>query len=90
MATNSGAPTIDADQEQPAAAVDHGASGSHPKDKPGKHATTRRKKVLVISTVMVVVISCAYFAWNAFGYEDTDDAQVETPSVPTAIPSVNS
>ena len=31
---------------------------------------------------MVVVIAAGYFAWNAFRYEDTDDAQVDGHVMP--------
>jgi membrane fusion protein (multidrug efflux system) len=78
MAKNDGTPTIDADQEQTVAA----ASGSQSKDKPGEQSTTRHKKILVISAAVVAVIAGSCFAWNAFRYEDTDDAQVDGHVMP--------
>jgi membrane fusion protein (multidrug efflux system) len=78
MANNDGTPIIDAYQEQTVATV----SGSQSKDKPSKHSTTRHKKILVISVAMVAVIAGSYFAWNAFRYEDTDDAQVDGHVMP--------
>jgi hypothetical protein len=50
-------------------------AGSPSKERTDKPSTCRRKKALVISAVIVVAIVAAYFAWNAFRYEDTDDAQ---------------
>ena len=78
MAKNDGTPTIDADQEKTVAA----ASGSQSKDKLGEQSTTRHKKILVISAAVVAVIAGSYFAWNAFRYEDTDDAQVDGHVMP--------
>ena len=57
--------------------VDQETPGSPSKESPGKHATTRGKRVLGISAAIVVAIAGSYFAWNAFHYEDTDDAQVD-------------
>lgn len=53
-----------------------------PKESSGKTASSGRKKVLVISAAVVVVIAAAFFAWNAFRYEDTDDAQVDGHVMP--------
>lgn len=77
MPNENGTRTIDADDKQTVALVDHETPGSPSKESPGKHATTRSKIVLMISAAMVVVIAGSYFAWNAFRYEDTDDAQVD-------------
>jgi membrane fusion protein (multidrug efflux system) len=77
MANNNGTPAIDADQDQTVAA----ASSSQSKDKPGKQSTTP-KKILLIAVATVVVIAGSYFAWNAFLYEDTDDAQVDGHVMP--------
>ena len=69
--------TIDADEKQTVALVDHETPGSPSKETPVKNATTRSKRVLVISASIVVAIAGGYFAWNAFRYEDTDDAQID-------------
>ena len=79
---NDGAQSIDADQEQTVAVVDHEVPGSQSKDKPGKASKTSRKKILIISGAIVAVIAGACFAWNAFRYEDTDDAQVDGHVMP--------
>ena len=77
MPTENGTRTIDADQNQTVALVDRETPGSPSKESPGKHATTRGKRVLGISAAIVVAIAGSYFAWNALRYEDTDDAQIE-------------
>ena len=82
MPNENGTQTIDADEKQTVTLVDHETPGSPSKEKPGKHSTTRRKRVLVISAAMVVAIAGGYFAWNAFRYEDTDDAQVDGHVMP--------
>jgi membrane fusion protein, multidrug efflux system len=77
MPHENGTQTIDTDEKQTVALVDHETPGSPSKKSPGKHATTRGKRVLGISAAIVVAIAGSYFAWNAFHYEDTDDAQVD-------------
>ena len=77
MPNENGTPTIDADEKQTVALLDHETPGSPSKESPGKHATTRGKRVLGISAAIVVAIAGSYFAWNAFRYEDTDDAQID-------------
>jgi membrane fusion protein (multidrug efflux system) len=69
--------SIDADEKQTVALVDHETPGSPSKQRPGKQLTPYRKTALAISGAIVVAIAGGYFAWNAFRYEDTDDAQVE-------------
>jgi multidrug resistance efflux pump len=56
--------------------------------KSDKQSKIRGKKMLAISAVIVLVIAGGYFAWNAFHYEDTDDAQVEGHVMPLC-PRVN-
>jgi len=77
MPNENGTRTIDADQNQTVALVDQETPDSPSKESPGKHATTRGKRVLGISAAIVVAIAGSYFAWNALRYEDTDDAQIE-------------
>jgi len=77
MPNENGTPTIDADQERTATLVDDETPGSPSKESRSKHSTPHRKRILIISAAMVVAIAGGYFAWNAFRYEDTDDAQVE-------------
>ena len=77
MPNENGTRTIDVDQEQAAALVDDETPGSPSKEISGKQATTRVKRILGISAAIVVAIAGSYFAWDAFHYEDTDDAQVD-------------
>ena len=77
MPNENGTRTIDADQEQTATLVDDETPGSPSKESRSEHSTPHRKRILIISSAMVVVIAGGYFAWNAFRYEDTDDAQID-------------
>jgi len=77
MPNENGTRTIDADQEQTATLVDGETPGSPSKEGRSKHSTPGRKRILIISGAMVVAIAGGYFAWNAFRYEDTDDAQID-------------
>jgi membrane fusion protein, multidrug efflux system len=72
---NDGTQTMEPDEKLTINLADDKA-GSPSKEGTDKPSTSRRKKVLVISAVIVVAIVAAYFAWNAFRYEDTDDAQI--------------
>jgi membrane fusion protein (multidrug efflux system) len=71
-----------ADEKQAITVVDHEACGSQSGEVPGKHSMTRRKKILVISAAVVITAAATYFAWNAFHYEDTDNAQVHGHVIP--------
>jgi membrane fusion protein, multidrug efflux system len=82
MPNDNGSQPIDIAEKQTVAVMDYEAPGSQSKEEPGKRSTTRSKKVLVISAAMVVAIASGYFAWNAFRYEDTDDAQVDGHVMP--------
>ena len=62
--------------------MDSEGPGSQSEERPGKHSITRRKRVLAISAAMLVAVAAGYFAWNAFRYEDTDDAQVDGHVMP--------
>ena len=77
MPNENGTQTIDADEKQTVALVDHETPGSPSKQRPDKHSSPYRKTVLAISAAMVVAVASSYFAWNAFRYEDTDDAQID-------------
>jgi membrane fusion protein (multidrug efflux system) len=77
MPNEIGTGTIDADQEQTATPVDDETPGSPSKKSRGKQPTPHRKRILIISAAMVVAIAGGYFGWNAFRYEDTDDAQID-------------
>jgi membrane fusion protein (multidrug efflux system) len=59
--------------DEPASSQSNGGSNKEV----GKKSTSRRKKLLLLSAGVVIAIAAAYFAWNAFRYEDTDDAQVD-------------
>ena len=82
MPSSNDTQTIEADEKQTVAVVDHEAPGSQLQEEPDNHLTTRRKRVLMISVAMVVAIAAGYFVWNALRYEDTDDAQVEGHVMP--------
>ena len=56
--------------------------------KSDKQSKIRGKKILAISAVVALAIANGYFAWNAFHYENTDDAQVEGHVMPLC-PRVN-
>jgi multidrug resistance efflux pump len=83
MPNKNGTQTV-ADEKQAITVVDHEACGSQSGDAPGKHSITRRKKILVISTAVVIAAAATYFAWNAFHYEDTDNAQVHGHVIPVS------
>jgi multidrug resistance efflux pump len=74
--------------ENQVAVVDHNASPLHSESKPGKESRIHGKRVLVILAVVVLVIAGGYFDWNAFQYEDTDDAQVDGYVMPLS-PRIN-
>lgn len=86
MPNNNGTQTIS--NEKHVAVVDQNASPLQSDSKPGKQSKIRRKRIPTISAVMVLVIAGGYFAWNAFQYEDTDDAQVDGHVMPLS-PRVN-
>src|ERR1700693_1214351 len=72
--------TIGADQPEAVISLDGEPTGSQSNGswnkEVGKQPTSRRKKLLLLSAGIVIPIATAYFAWNAFRYEETDDAQV--------------
>ena len=74
--------------ENQVAVVDHNASPLHSESKPGKESRIHGKRVLVILAVVVLVIAGGYFDWNAFEYEDTDDAHVDGHVMPLS-PRIN-
>jgi membrane fusion protein (multidrug efflux system) len=86
MPNNNGTQTIS--NEKHVAVVDQDASPLQSDSKPGKESKTRRKRIPAISAVMVLVIGGGYLAWNAFHYEDTDDAHVDVHVMPLS-PRVN-
>lgn len=87
MPNKNGTQTIS--NENQVAVVDHNASPLQSSEsKPGKESRIHRKRILVILAVVVLVIAGGYFAWNAFHYEDTDDAQVDGHVMPVS-PRVN-
>jgi membrane fusion protein (multidrug efflux system) len=70
-----------ADETKTATVVGQKTTGSQ--SKPGaEHTKTGRKKLLVVAAAIVALVVGAYFAWNAFRYEDTDDAQVDGHVMP--------
>jgi membrane fusion protein, multidrug efflux system len=81
MSNSNRTQTISADEQEavislddePASSQSNGGSNKEV----GKKSTSRRKKLLLLSAGVVIAIAAAYFAWNAFRYEDTDDAQVD-------------
>jgi membrane fusion protein, multidrug efflux system len=76
MSKNHDVQTAETAERQTATAVNHEAPGVPPKENSSKHPKTH-KRVLVIAAAMVAAVAGGYFAWNAFRYEDTDDAQVD-------------
>jgi multidrug resistance efflux pump len=80
MPNNNGTQTIW--NEAQVAFVDLNASPLQPDSKPSKQSKIRRKRILVISAVIALVIVGGYFAWHAFHYEDTDDAHVDGHVMP--------
>jgi membrane fusion protein, multidrug efflux system len=74
------------DHDQPATVIDHEANTPKANDSEGKDAgkasAPRRKKMLLIAIAAVLAVVGAYFVWNAFRYEDTDDAQVDGHIMP--------
>jgi membrane fusion protein (multidrug efflux system) len=74
--------TIAVDEEQTLTAPDGQKAASQRDNDKGKNVgkrSARRGKtvVLVILAVMMISVAAGAFAWNAFRYEDTDDAQVD-------------
>jgi multidrug resistance efflux pump len=86
MPNNNGTQTIS--NEKQVAVVDQYASPLQPDSKHGKQSRILRNRILVISAVIALVIAGGYFAWNAFHYENTDDAQVDGHVIPLC-PRVN-
>ncbi|HTC94698.1 MAG TPA: HlyD family secretion protein [Terriglobales bacterium] len=82
MPNNNGTQVVDADQKQTATVADGEMPGSQSKERADKSPTSSRKRILIISAAVVVAIAGCYFAWNAFRYEDTDDAQVDGHVMP--------
>ena len=68
--------------------MDQNPSALQPDSKPGKQSKIRRKRILIFAALIVVVVAGCYFAWNAFQYEDTDDAQIDGHVMPLS-PRVN-
>jgi membrane fusion protein (multidrug efflux system) len=81
MPNENGTQTMEPDEKLTINLADDKA-GSPSKERTDKPSTSRRKRVLVISAVIVVAIVAAYFGWNAFRYEDTDDAQIDGHIMP--------
>src|SRR6266481_4250870 len=81
MPNKNGTQTMEPDEKLTINPADD-KDGSPSKERTDKPSTSGRKKVLVISAVIVVAIVAAYFVWNAFRYEDTDDAQIDGHIMP--------
>jgi multidrug resistance efflux pump len=73
--------------EKQVAVVDQNASPLQSDSKRGKQSKIPRKRILVISAGIVLVLAGGYFAWN-FQYEDTSDAQVDGHVMPLS-PRIN-
>jgi len=86
MPNNNGTQTIS--NEKQVAVLDQYASPLQPDSKPGKQSKIRRERILIISAVMVLVLAGGYFVWNAFHFENTDDAQIDGHVMPLS-PRVN-
>lgn len=83
MSNNNGTQAV-ADEKQAITVVDHEESGSQSAATSGKHSITSRERVLVILTGVVIAAAATYFAWNAFHYEDTDNAEVHGHVIPVS------
>jgi membrane fusion protein, multidrug efflux system len=81
MSNSNRTQTIGADQQEEVISLEGEPAGSKSNGgtnkEVGKKSTSRRKKLLLLSAGMLIAIAAGYFAWNAFRYEDTDDAQVD-------------
>ena len=80
MPNNNGTQTIDADEKQTATVVDHETPEVRRRRRDRtitQHPTSRQSTLRDLHVVIVVAIAGGYFAWNAFRYEDTDDAQID-------------
>ena len=86
MPNKNGTQTISTEKQF--AVVYHNASPLQSIFKSDKQSKIRGKKILAISAVVALAIASGYFAWNAFHYENTDDAQVEGHVMPLC-PRVN-
>jgi membrane fusion protein (multidrug efflux system) len=86
MPNNNGTETIS--NERQVAVMDQDPSALQSDSKPGKQSKIRRKRILIFAALIVVVVAGCYFAWNAFQYEDTDDAQIDGHVMPLS-PRVN-
>jgi len=82
MSNNSGPRTIEVDEKQTGAAGYHEPPDSQPKQGHDKNPTTRRKRVFLVSGALGLVIAAGYFLWNAFRFENTDDAEVDGHVMP--------
>jgi multidrug resistance efflux pump len=86
MPNNNGTQIISSEKQ--VAVVDQNASPLQSDSRAGEPSKIRRKRILVIPIVIVLVIAGGYFTWNAFHYEDTDDAQIDGHVMPLS-PQVN-
>jgi membrane fusion protein (multidrug efflux system) len=86
MSSNDFGQTAEANQQEAVTVEDHEPAGplngSANKDAGARSSPSHRKKVLIISAAVVAVIAAASFGWNAYRYEDTDDAQVDGHIMP--------
>jgi membrane fusion protein (multidrug efflux system) len=81
MPNKNGTQTMEPDEKLTISLADDRA-GSPSKERTDKHSTSRRKKVLLVSGALVLVIAAGYFLWNAFRFENTDDAEVDGHVMP--------
>jgi membrane fusion protein, multidrug efflux system len=81
MPTKNGTQTVEPDEKLTINLADDKA-GSPSEERSDKPSTSRQKKALMISAVVVVALVAAYIARNAFRYEDTDDAQIDGHVMP--------
>src|SRR5580658_2578348 len=88
MPNNNGTQTIDADEKQSVTVLDLEGPVSQSEQRLSKHPVSRRMKVLMIAAAIVIAIAAIYFLWDAFRYEDTDDAQVDGDVLPLS-PRIN-
>src|SRR6266436_4768644 len=79
MSDNNRNSTVYSDSDLRGIVVEPEQEESSPQDgveKKSEGRLTLRKKILIASAAAVVVLVGGYFLYNAFLYEDTDDAQI--------------
>jgi membrane fusion protein, multidrug efflux system len=88
MPNNNGTQTIDADEKQSVTELDLEAPVSQSEQRVSERPANRLMRFLMIAAAIVIAIAAIYFLWDAFRYEETDDAQVDGHVLPVS-PRIN-